>query len=100
MKHVAWKAFDINSVFPHFQRFIEPLLFGRKKKKRTIEEAIDSVEQKLERNMVELNTEIVRVRDEFRNTFHQDQLLQRDMLSFKNDLESIKGLLLNRYLFE
>lgn len=71
-------------------------MFGPRKKKRSVEDAIDSVEQKLDRNMADLNTEIVRVRDEFRNTFQQDQLLQRDMLTFKSDLEAIKGLLLSR----
>lgn len=81
------------------QRFIEPLLFGRRKKKRTVEEALESMEQKFERNISELNTEVVRVRDEFRNSFNNDHLLQRELMSFKGDLEAIKGLLLNRFVY-
>lgn len=57
------------------------------------------MEQKFERNIADLNTEVVRVRDEFRNSFNNDHLLQRELMSFKGDLESIKGLLLNRLVW-
>lgn len=56
------------------------------------------MEQKFERNIADLNTEVVRVRDEFRNSFNNDHLLQRELMSFKGDLEAIKGLLLNRFV--
>lgn len=57
------------------------------------------MEQKVERNIGELSQEVVRVRDEFRNSFNNDHLLHREMISFKNDLDAIKGLLLNRLVF-
>lgn len=58
------------------------------------------MEQKLDRNIGDLNVEVVRVRDEFRNSCNNDHLLQREIMSFKSDLDAIKGLLLNRFVID
>lgn len=82
------------------QRFIEPLLFGdKKKKKKTIEESIEQMDRKIERNISDLNQELKSVKDEVRKSFNTDHMFQRDMVSFKSDLDAIKGLLLNRSVY-
>lgn len=86
----------VYAIYEVYQRFIEPLLFGRKKKKRTVDEALGTIEQKFEQNITELNREVIHVRDEIRN---QEDVLFRELRSFKNDIDAIKGLLLNRKQF-
>lgn len=62
-----------------------------------ITDAIDGLDKKIEKNIQVLSVELKSVKDEFRSTANSDHMLHRDMVSFKNDLDAIKGLLLNRF---
>lgn len=61
-----------------------------------ITDAIDKLDKKVERTIQSLTSEIKQIKDEFRSSSSSDHMLHRDMVSFKNDLDAIKGLLLNR----
>lgn len=53
------------------------------------------MDKKFEKNIIDLNYELVKIKDEI-TTSLRNTSLTRDMQNFKTDLESIKGLLLNR----
>lgn len=76
------------------QKYIEPLLFGRKKG--------DKIDE-LSKTTKAINGELIRVRDEI-NKQKQTQeanhkLLQNTLQSFKAEIDTIKGILLNRKQF-
>lgn len=72
-------------------------MFGRKKDDRElITDAIDKLDKKVEKTIQSLTVDIKQIKDEFRSSSSSDHMLHRDMVSFKNDLDAIKGLLLNR----
>lgn len=77
------------------QRFIEPILFGGRKKGDKIDE--------LARTTKAINGELIRVREEI-NKQKQSQesnqkILQNSLQSFKSEIDTIKGILLNRKQF-
>lgn len=75
-------------------------MFGRKKDDReVITDAIDKLDNKVEKTIQSLTIEIKQIKEEFRSCSSSDHMLHRDMVSFKNDLDAIKGLLLNRLVF-
>lgn len=77
------------------QKYIEPLLFGRKKKKKTVEEKIDDMNKNVLKNITELTNEMQRVRQEVSSRVRNDSVIN-EFGGFKSDLDAIKGLLLNR----
>ncbi|CRL02558.1 CLUMA_CG015784, isoform A [Clunio marinus] len=83
------------AIYMFYKKFIEPILFGRKKKGDQIDE--------LTRTTKAINGELIRVRDEInkqKQTQESNQkLLQNTMQSFKQEIETIKGILLNRKQF-
>lgn len=85
------------AVYLFYKKFIEPFLFGKKKRK-TVEETIEAMDKRVEDQIKELNNEIVRVRDEVIRNSHHD-FISQEIGSFKSDLDAIKGLLLNRKQF-
>lgn len=87
----------IYAIYYVYKQFIEPFLFGRKKDKKDTSEMISELDKKVDRNLRKLNVEITAIKDEIRSTYNGDHMLRQDMLTFKNDLDTIKGLLLNRY---
>lgn len=86
----------IFSIYYVYKRFIEPFLFGRKKDGKSTEEIVNELDKKIEKNIRELTVELRSVKDEFHSSFNGNHMLRHDVLSFKNDLDAIKGLLLNR----
>jgi len=83
------------AIYTFYKKFIEPLLFGRKKKGDKIDE--------LAKTTKAINGELIRVRDEI-NRQKQTQeanhkLLHNSMQAFKQEIETIKGILLNRKQF-
>lgn len=77
------------------QKFIEPLLFGRKKKDDKLDD--------LAKTTKAINGELIRVREEI-NRQKQTQesnhkVLQNTMQAFKTEIDTIKGILLNRKQF-
>ena len=77
------------------QKYIEPFLFGRKKKGDKIDE--------LARTTKAINGELIRVREEINNQKQiqdsSNKLLQSTLQTFKNEIETIKGILLNHKNF-
>lgn len=61
-----------------------------------IKEAIDSLDKRMEGKIDRITTELQRLKDEIRSSGQTDHMLHHDMVAFKNDLDAIKGLLLNR----
>lgn len=86
----------VYAIYYVFKRFIEPFLFGRKKDKKSTSELLNDLDKKMEKNIRKLGVEITALKDELRSSYTGDHVLRQDMLAFKNDLDAIKGLLLNR----
>lgn len=84
------------SIYYVYKRFIEPFLFGRKKDRKSTDDIIKELDKKIDKNMRELTVELRSVKDEFHSSFSGNHMLRHDVLSFKNDLDAIKGLLLSR----
>jgi len=81
-------------IYMFYKKFIEPLLFGKKKG--------DKIDE-LSKTTKAINGELIRVRDEI-NKQKQTQeanhkLLQNTLQSFKAEIDTIKGILLNRKQF-
>lgn len=85
------------AIYKMYKKFIEPFLFGEKKDKKTTADLLTDIEKKMDKNIRKLNVEITALKDEIRSSYNGNHVLRQDMLTFKNDLDAIKGLLLNRY---
>lgn len=88
----------VYAIYFVYKKFIEPFLFGRQKDKKTTENLINELDKKMNTNIQKLNIEVIALKDEIRSSYKGENVLRQDMLSFKNDLEAIKGLLLNRFV--
>lgn len=88
----------IYAIYYVYKKFIEPFLFGRKKDKKSTDDLISELDKKMDKNIRKLNVEVTALKDEIRSSYNGDHVLRQDMLSFKNDLDAIKGLLLNRFV--
>ncbi|XP_055906298.1 peroxisomal membrane protein PEX14 [Eupeodes corollae] len=87
------------AVYLFYKKYIEPFLFGRKKKK-SVEETLNEFDQKVETQMRDVNRDLVQIKEQLtQNTTTQNAIIQREFSNFKSDLEAIKGLLLNRKQF-
>lgn len=86
------------AIYYVYKRFIEPFLFGRKKDKKSTTDLINDLDKKMEKNIQKLNVDVTALKDEIHTTFSGNSLVRQDMLTFKNDLDAIKGLLLNRFV--
>lgn len=85
------------AIYYVYKKFIEPFLFGRKKDKKSTVDILNDLDKKMDKSIRKLNIEITALKDEVRSSYNGDHVLRQDMLSFKNDLDAIKGLLLNRF---
>lgn len=86
-------------VYYVYKRFIEPFLFGRKKDKKSTIDLLNDLDKKVDRNLRKMTVEITAMKDEIRSTYSDDHMLRQDLRTFKSDLDAIKGLLLNRFLY-
>lgn len=84
-------------VYLFYKKFIEPLFF-RGKKKKPVEEQISELNQTVEVKIDSINFELIQIKDELARV-HQAQSGSKELTNFKSDLDSIKGLLLNRKQF-
>lgn len=84
------------AIYYVYKKFIEPFVFGRKKDERPTADLLNDLDKKMDKSIRKLNIEITALKDEIRSSYNGDHVLRQDMLSFKNDLDAIKGLLLNR----
>ncbi|KAG5675055.1 hypothetical protein PVAND_004993 [Polypedilum vanderplanki] len=83
------------AIYMFYKKYIEPFLFGRKKKGDKIDE--------LAKTTKAINGELIRVREEI-NLQKQTQessnkLIQNTLQTFKTEIETIKGILLNHRNF-
>lgn len=84
-------------VYMFYKKFIEPLIF-RSKKKKPVEEQISDLSKTVEGKIDKLSGELIKIKDELTRV-NQTQSAAKDLANFKTDLDSIKGLLLNRKQF-
>lgn len=84
-------------VYMFYKKFIEPLLF-RDKKKKPVEEQISELSKTVEGKIDKVSFELIKIKDEL-SRVNQTQSAAKDLANFKSDLDSIKGLLLNRKQF-
>lgn len=84
-------------VYLFYKKFIEPLIF-RGKKKKPVEEQISELSQTVEVKIDSISFELTQIKDELARV-HQAQASTKELTHFKSDLDSIKGLLLNRKQF-
>lgn len=66
-------------------------MFGRKKKGDKLDEIAKTTKA--------MNGELIRVREEIRNHDANNKLIQNTMQSFKTEIETLKGILLNHKNF-
>lgn len=90
----------VYAIYHVYKKFIEPFLFGRKKDKKSTTDQLSDLDKKMEKNIRKLGVEITALKDELRSSYTGDHVLRQDMLAFKNDLDAIKGLLLNRFVLK
>ncbi|XP_055625975.1 peroxisomal membrane protein PEX14 isoform X2 [Toxorhynchites rutilus septentrionalis] len=83
-------------VYLLYKKFIEPLIF-KDKKKKPVDEQISELNKTVEVKIDGLSSELVKIKEEL-NRVNQAQT-SKDLTNFKSDLDSIKGLLLNRKQF-
>lgn len=84
-------------VYMFYKKFIEPLIF-RSKKKKPVEDQISDLSRTVEGKIDKLSVELIKIKDEL-SRVNQAQSAAKDLATFKTDLDSIKGLLLNRKQF-
>lgn len=87
----------VYAIYYVYKRFIEPFLFGGKKDKKSTADLLNDLDEKVDQNLRKLNVEMTAIKDEIRTTYNGDHMMRQNMLTFKSDLDAIKGLLLNRY---
>lgn len=87
----------VYAIYYVYNRFIEPFLFGGKKDKKSSADLLEDLDKKVDRNLRKLNVEMTAIKDEIRTTYNGDHMMRQNMLTFKSDLDAIKGLLLNRF---
>lgn len=84
-------------VYIFYKKFIKPLFF-RDKKKKPVDEQISDLNKTVETKIDNLTLELVKIKDELTRV-SQSQSVTSELTNFKSDLDSIKGLLLNRKQF-
>ncbi|XP_041773266.1 peroxisomal membrane protein PEX14 isoform X1 [Anopheles merus] len=84
-------------VYLFYKKFIEPLLF-RSKKKKTVTEQLTELNQTMTVKIDTLSAELSKIKAEL-NQVNQTNATVKELANFKGDLDSIKGLLLNRKQF-
>lgn len=80
-------------IYKFYKKFIEPWLFGDKKGK-SVEDKVDTLTVKVETDLKMIGQEVGRIREDM-GQFD----VRREIQNFKSDLDSIKGLLLNKKQF-
>ncbi|KAG5324082.1 PEX14 protein, partial [Pseudoatta argentina] len=84
------------------KKFIEPFLFGRKKKRCCIEDKVTELDETIQNSMKEVKDSILKVESEVQKlTRHQalDPTIPQLVQELKHDLSSLKALLLSRKQF-
>ncbi|XP_053687739.1 peroxisomal membrane protein PEX14 isoform X2 [Sabethes cyaneus] len=84
-------------VYLFYKKYIEPVIF-RNKVKKPVDEQIADLSKTVEVKIDNLNLELIKIKDEL-NRVNQTQSAAKELANFKTDLDSIKGLLLNRKQF-
>lgn len=85
------------AVYLFYKRFIEPFIF-RGKRKKPVEEQISELNETVEVKIDGITFELTQIKEELARV-HQVQSNAKELTNFKSDLDSIKGLLLNRKQF-
>lgn len=72
---------------------------GRKKKlQRTPEEHMEEISRTMDKNITTITRELVQIKQEV-SMLTNNHSIDRQLANFKSDLDAIKGLLLNRFVY-
>lgn len=77
-----------------YQNILRPFLFGGKKPK-TVEQKLDELTNKVENDIKQLNKEIYEIKIDISKN-NQAQLVKQEIQAFQQDLDKIRGLVLNK----
>ncbi|KAH8378799.1 hypothetical protein KR009_001429 [Drosophila setifemur] len=89
----------VYAVYLFWKKYIAPYLFGKPKRK-SVDQALDDIESKVETRTEELNKEISAVKELITSQQRDHaQQMNREFSNFRSDLDIVKGLLLNRKNF-
>ncbi|XP_014093065.3 peroxisomal membrane protein PEX14 [Bactrocera oleae] len=87
------------AIYLFWKKYVEPFLFGKKKKK-PVEEALEDIDKKVDTRLDAVNTELANIKVQLQEQQReQRQNLNQEFNVFRSDLDAIKGLLLNRKQF-
>ncbi|XP_017484032.1 PREDICTED: peroxisomal membrane protein PEX14 [Rhagoletis zephyria] len=87
------------AIYLFWKKYVEPYLFGKKKKK-PVDDALEDIDKKVDSRLEEVSVELARIKEQMQEQQReQRQSLNQEFNVFRSDLEAIKGLLLNRKQF-
>ncbi|CAD7005918.1 peroxisomal membrane protein PEX14 [Ceratitis capitata] len=87
------------AIYIFWKKYVEPFLFGKKKKK-TVDEALADIDRKVDTRLEAVSVELTTIKEQMQEQQReQRQSLNQEFNVFRSDLEAIKGLLLNRKQF-
>ncbi|XP_037933776.1 peroxisomal membrane protein PEX14 [Teleopsis dalmanni] len=87
------------AIYLFWKKYLEPFLFGKKKKK-PVEDVLEDIDKKVNTRFDEVNQELTQIKDTLSQQKREHtQHINREFNNFKSDIEAIKGLLLNRKQF-
>ncbi|GAB0094570.1 peroxisomal membrane protein PEX14 [Sergentomyia squamirostris] len=84
-------------VFWLWRTYIEPFLFGRKKKK-SVSQTVDELEERVRTGFIDLNCEVAKIQHDLDRAI-QRSVLHDEIITIKNEVEAVKGILLSRKQF-
>ena len=78
------------------RRFIAPLLFGRRKKEKSLADTVSEMNANLTKLVGEISTAVKNLSDSVA-TLHSKQTEKVDVAMLKTEIASLKALMLSRY---
>lgn len=82
-----------------FQKFIEPLIFGKRKKPKSLESSINSLNETLQKSIGDLKGDLQKVQCELERVVvmqNEDNRNSRAVNDLKSEIATVKGILLSR----
>lgn len=80
-----------------YKNYIEPFLFGRKKRK-SVKDTVNELEERVRTGFIDLNVEVAKIQHDLDRAV-QRNALHEEILTIKSEVEAVKGILLSRKQF-
>ncbi|KAK6617887.1 hypothetical protein RUM43_014116 [Polyplax serrata] len=90
------------SLYYLYQKFIEPLIFGKRKKPKSLESSINSLNETLQKSIGDLKGDLQKVQCELERVVvmqNEDNMNSRAVNDLKSEIATVKGILLSRHQF-